>query len=55
MSDAGGDDSVGDRAGGSGGNSQDPAELLSQTNQQLELIRQTLEKILAKPGGVVLD
>ncbi len=37
------------------GASREPAELLTQTNQQLELIRQTLEKILAKPGSVVLD
>jgi hypothetical protein len=54
-SDIGGESSGADSAGGSPGNTQEPAALLTETNQQLELIRQTLEKILAKPGSVVLD
>jgi hypothetical protein len=54
-SDATGESSGADNTGGSPGNTQEPAALLTETNQQLELIRQTLEKILAKPGSVVLD
>jgi hypothetical protein len=42
-------------ANNAGGDGQESASLLTEANQQLELIRQTLEKILAKPGSVVLD
>jgi len=39
----------------SGPASSDQQDLIEQVRQQLQVIRQTLEKVLAKPGSVVLD
>lgn len=48
-------ETAGDDFTAGSGDAQDPATLQTDFSQQLETIRQMLEKILAKPGSVVLD